>query len=127
MMIKLLPVIFCLCLFNLNVTVSEQISNIATLEDETIKANFGDYPLVSEDKRDSTICPVSSRVFPCFLSPLCVYLIFAFQNATEVEEIRLIDGKQYSKLTILDVTHQDAFHDTKSGLTYIKKLRLIDI
>ena len=118
-MFKFFPVVIYICIFK--VRASDQIYNIED-EDDEIKAKFDEYTLVSEDQRPSTICPVSFIVLRSF-HPYIIHVYIIHQNATEVEEIRLIDGKKYSKLTIIDVSHEYAFFDTTSGISYIRHLR----
>ena len=118
-MSKLLAVIFYICHSNLMVRASDQIFDIDTIEDEAVRARFDEYDLVSEVKRPSTICPVSSRGDKLMITLLYI----SCQNATEVEEIRLIDGKKYSKLAIIDIDIMVEFLDKSTGVTNIKKLR----
>ena len=51
--------------------------------------------------------------------------MFNVQHVTEVEEVRLIDGKKYSKLTIIDISHEAAFFDSKSGVSHTYVLRSV--
>ena len=52
-----------LCLVNIINSEPEQIYDIEDIKDDGVRDKFDDFPLVSEEKRPSTICPVgiSSR------------------------------------------------------------------
>ena len=87
-----IPFIFIVTNIAAEPEIVEEVLNFFDL-DESLQSIFEEFPLVSTEERDSQYC----------------------ENATEVVEIRLVDGKQYEKIMIEDDTTEYLIKDEFSG------------